>query len=246
MLQPSLPATALALMLATAAFSTGAAAEDTDCSETGGSAAQVRAASGSSVCAIAEGDLDKDGVADVAAIVADIRKGTAVEALSEKPATLVVYFRDKAGKLRLATKNEKGFCLGCGGAKGDFVPFTLEIGRGALIITYAGGSRWMSSTTTKWRYQGGDFHLIGLTDRVTDTVASTAGEEFSRQIDVNVSTQKAVEAIDIVTETVPDGEVRTRKKTTKCTAPAALKQATLARYEIGGLDVPWCTKRPDK
>lgn len=85
------------------------------------------------------------------------------------PRLLLILFATKAGGYALAASSEKAvLCKTCGGVFGDPLA-KLGIERGALVIEHYGGSSERWGYTHRWRYQDGDFLLIGLTTRSDDT-----------------------------------------------------------------------------
>ena len=79
-----------------------------------------------------------------------------------------------------------------GGMMGD--PFSgVEITKNILIINHSGGSSWKWNDTNKFRFQKGDFYLIGTTNmygkiceswQEFDFNLSTGNAIFSKQIEV--------------------------------------------------------------
>jgi hypothetical protein len=187
----------------------------------------------------ATGDLNGDGIPDVAVLLAD---KAMKEDAADKPLALRVYFADKSGKLTLATEAPKAACLGCGGVKGGDAPYTLEIKKGVLSLTYDGGSRETESYTTKWRYQHGDFELVGIHEVQMDTLAGDKGMIRSIERDVNVSTLKMEETVSTVVSSTPDGEIKTTEKKHKCAVPPEYKGRKLKSADNSDFTVPKCTK----
>lgn len=102
----------------------------------------------------AVGDLNRDGIDDIAAIFAKL-SAKADGAVDERRATLRVLFAEKSGNARLVSETK--LCVACGGIKGDTVPFTISANKGVLHLIFTGGSREMYETTTKWRSQVAPF-----------------------------------------------------------------------------------------
>jgi hypothetical protein len=142
----------------------------------------------------ATGDLNGDGIADVAEITA----AADAPADDESPAALSVYFVDAAGKRTLAVTAPEAACVHCGGMKGGDFPFALSIEKGVLVLRSYGGSRDAFSQTTRWRFRGGQFRLIGITDELTDTIASEKGMTARIVRDANVATLKVDETVEKV------------------------------------------------
>ncbi|MCC2545832.1 hypothetical protein LJY25_05205 [Hymenobacter sp. BT175] len=110
----------------------------------------------------AVGDLNRDGRPDVALVL----RSKAEEASSEDnlPARrLLVLFGTPTGYTLAAQSAKAVLCRECGGIYGD--PFAgVTISKGVLSVDHYGGSSWRWSITSKFRYQQGDFYLIGETE----------------------------------------------------------------------------------
>jgi hypothetical protein len=112
--------------------------------------------------ATAKGDLNKDSLADVAVVIQ--RKKTTSSAEDgfpeAEPRLLLVLFGARTG-LNLACQSNVAILLAdAGGAMGD--PFEqLAIERGTLVTGFYGGSRDKWNMSYRYRYQQGDFYLIG-------------------------------------------------------------------------------------
>lgn len=122
------------------------------------------------------GDLDKDGQPEKA-IAYDTPEQTEYGSVRE----LVVYKlldgrwnKWKSSKNVLLKSQE-------GGMMGD--PFgAIEIKNGILIVSHNGGSSWKWDNTDKYRYQNGEFVLIGYTSNFGKPC------EYWASFDFNVST----------------------------------------------------------
>ena len=132
-----------------------------------------------------EVDLNGDGQADAAFVISNGRsdvneKG---EATFVKH-VLVLALRVGDGKLHRSIVSDDAVLDGDeGGVFGD--PFnSLLVERGAVVISHYGGSRDRWSYTHRYRYQNGQWMLIGLTIGSTDTLDL---EHFDEQ-DINLST----------------------------------------------------------
>lgn len=131
---------------------------------------------GSEIIQTVDGDLDGDQIPEKV-IVYNTRDTTDLGNIRE------IQILKKAGgkwsileKSRNAVLESKG-----GGMMGD--PYQdMEIEKGILMITQAGGSSWKWGYTDKYRFQNGRFELIGY--------ASTYGkpEEYFSSVDFNLST----------------------------------------------------------
>lgn len=148
----------------------------------------------------ASGDLNGDGLSDVALVLRresseatepGSKGGSGGEAEEQVEALLVLALRDPSGAYRVHTRAPKAICVGCGGVKAPFgEPLgELSIERGVLTILVEGGSRAIWSNWFRWRLdpKANRFLLIGHTSKTTDTV----GEEPDALLDINFSTGKA-------------------------------------------------------
>jgi hypothetical protein len=132
-----------------------------------------------------EGDLNGDGRPDAALVITSGEAG--VNAKGESTFVkhvLVLALRGSDGKLHRSVVSDAAVLDGNeGGVFGD--PFdSLLIERGAVVISHYGGSRDRWSYTHRYRFQNGQWMLIGLTLGNTDTLDL---EHFDDQ-DINLST----------------------------------------------------------
>ncbi|MFD1177870.1 hypothetical protein ACFQ3W_16390 [Paenibacillus puldeungensis] len=106
----------------------------------------------------AEGDLNKDGIKDIATIIEKNKKGD-----EAPPRDLLIAFgnKDKTLTLSIIAKNVV-LKADEGGVWGD--PFdSLVIDRGSVVLSDYGGSNWRWYNKYRFRYQNKDWYLIGLT-----------------------------------------------------------------------------------
>lgn len=111
------------------------------------------------------GDLNKDGLADLAAV---IEADSLVKSLKEwendqQPRILFAAFRQPNGQYALSVQSNESIMLANeGGVFGD--PFdALEINRGSIVVRFYGGSSDRWSYVYRWRFQNKDWFLIGAT-----------------------------------------------------------------------------------
>lgn len=128
------------------------------------------------------GDLDKDGIKELVVAYNTKRKGDPYESV---PRELIIYKIQE--RIWTVWKKSKQALYGSkeGGMMGD--PFgEIEIKNGILLISHNGGSSWKWSHTDKYRYQDGEFYLIGY--------ISYYGKlcEYWTSVDFNLSTGKLV------------------------------------------------------
>lgn len=131
----------------------------------------------------ATGDLDKDGVAELA-VAYNTRKENGDD-FDDIPRALIIYKKQQLQwvswqQSHLALYSSRG-----GGMMGD--PFgEMEIKNGLLLISHSGGSSWKWTHTDKYRYQNGDFYLVGYTSNYGKLC------EYWENIDYNLSTGKMI------------------------------------------------------
>jgi hypothetical protein len=146
--------------------------------------------------AIAEGDLNKDGIADKAFVTEESKE-------LDSPRNLLIVFGNKDNAYTLSIKAEKAILSGYeGGGFGD--PFdNIQVDRGSILLKFFGGSstRWYSYY--RFRYQDNGWYLIGATegslvpiddgtmDNVEDDYNLLTGDYISRKlIDGKIKTIK--------------------------------------------------------
>ena len=122
------------------------------------------------------GDLDRDDIKElIVAYNIEPLKG-----FESVPRELIIY-KQKNGKWTEWKKSRQAlYGSQDGGMMGD--PFgQIEIKNGILLISQNGGSSWKWGFTDKYRFQNGEFYLIGYT--------SIAGKlcEYWKDVDFNLS-----------------------------------------------------------
>ncbi|MCR2803550.1 hypothetical protein [Paenibacillus soyae] len=146
---------------------------------------------------VAEGDLNKDGVQDVAMIIEQSES----EAEGAPRRVLLIAFGSSAGEFSLSIIADKVFMRADeGGVWGD--PFeSLSIDRGSVVVSHYGGSNWRWYSKYRFRYQDDDWYLIGATKGEHFT-----GDESRTEEDYNLLTGDY-----IITTTNEEGVVSTEK-----------------------------------
>jgi len=141
-------------------------------------------------------DFNNDGRKDIVLVLYDVREDTAkngnidIDGLNRH---LIVLFKTIDGWRLVAQSNKLILCKGCGGVYGD--PFdNIKISNGILNISHYGGSSWRWSENNKFRYQNGNFYLIGVTKNSYWTMADcdsigTGAQNFE---DINFITGKRI------------------------------------------------------
>ena len=135
----------------------------------------------------AVGDLDKDGTPElvIAYNTREEVRDSSQFVIEGAPRELWIY-KKTAGKWMVWKKSAQAL-LGSqdGGMMGD--PFEdLFIEKGILLVSHSGGSSWKWGYTDKYRYQNGEFYLIGYNN--------TAGKpcEYWESVDFNLQTGKLI------------------------------------------------------
>ena len=102
------------------------------------------------------GDLDKDSIAELV-VVYNIGPENEIDGV---PRELIIY-KIRNGKWTEWKKSDQAlYGSKDGGMRGD--PFgKIEIKNGILLISQDGGSSWKWGFTDKYRFQDGEFYLIG-------------------------------------------------------------------------------------
>jgi len=127
----------------------------------------------------ARGDLNGDGIADVAAVLVQGDQGQADD--QSDRAMIVLLSRGKA-KFILAGTNDTIFqCKGCGGAKEGV---GISIRKGVVIATQSSGSREFVSETWRFRYDSPKqrFVIIGNDLETGDGLEGTGASESSNYL----------------------------------------------------------------
>jgi hypothetical protein len=120
------------------------------------------------------GDLNGDGVPDYALkLVEDKPAKNSDDIPNERQRALLVVFNDKDGQLRRAAVADRLLqCTSCGGAFYMAVeaPATVTIEKGVIIVEQEHGSREVTDTTYRFRYEleSKRFGLIGFDIRSND------------------------------------------------------------------------------
>jgi hypothetical protein len=123
----------------------------------------------------AEGDLNADGIADIAAILVPVSAGSPLE---EGSRILVVLLGGADGKFRFAGSNDELLvCVHCGGVKESA---GVDTKKGVLIVSQMTGSREYTDQTWRFRYDPklSRFVLIGK-DRTDGDAILGAGDKVS-------------------------------------------------------------------
>lgn len=137
--------------------------------------------------AVAKGDLNKDGIEDIAAVIE--AKNSATGEVPER--ALLILFGEANKSYTLSIMAEKAVLKANeGGVFGD--PFeSIEIDRGTVLLSFYGGSNWRWYSRYRFRYQDEDWYLIGATQGSYFNATHTI--ENADEIDYNLLTGDYIE-----------------------------------------------------
>lgn len=129
------------------------------------------------------GDLNSDGIPDIAAILVEDKPENDLSGADEGPAhAFIVLLSADNGKFTLSGKNDKLLlCKGCGGVK-EFVD--IRIKKGVLVVSQMSGSREYAYTTWRFRYDPKmqRFVLIGRDNEEGDNATGEKTTESSNYL----------------------------------------------------------------
>jgi hypothetical protein len=130
------------------------------------------------------GDLNKDSISDAAVIIQD--KGDGTES-AEKIRTILIFFKAKDGTYKLACEGKTAIMGNQdGGVMGDPYQSMTVTAKGVIVIEFYGGSREKWNNIYRYRFQNGDFYLIGA------TCSGGNDDTYSYNYDYNVNTGKMI------------------------------------------------------
>lgn len=101
----------------------------------------------------ATGDLNQDGILDVALVLHQLGEDTIVPVGRDYvPRPLLLFLKNENGEYSLVTQNDKAvYCYDCGGIFGDpFYEVTIE--NGVFTIYHYGGSNWRWTRDLTFKY----------------------------------------------------------------------------------------------
>lgn len=102
-----------------------------------------------------EGDLNKDGIKDIAVVIEEINEPS--------NRALLIAFGNKDNTYAFSIKAENALLNSDeGGIWGDPLE-GISIDHGSLLINFYGGSNWRWYSTYRFRFQDNDWYLIGAT-----------------------------------------------------------------------------------
>lgn len=135
-----------------------------------------------------EGDLNGDSLPDSALKLVEDKPATDKDGdATERQRALVIVLRNKDGKLARAAVTDKILqCTRCGGAFYGVVesPANVRIEKGVLIVDQDHGSRDLTNTTYRFRYEPetGKFALIGFDIRDVDRLGPSVVTESTNYV----------------------------------------------------------------
>lgn len=130
-----------------------------------------------------KGDLNKDGINELV-IAYNTQKGKE-DTFESVPRELIIYKKENSKWIVWIKSKQALYGSRDGGMMGD--PFgEIEIKNGILLVSHNGGSSWKWGHTDKYRYQDGQFYLIGY--------SSNDGRpcDYFTSVDFNVLTGKMI------------------------------------------------------
>lgn len=140
----------------------------------------------------AEGDLNKDKLIDIAAVIECTLKQKEDDDKEwfGQPRILFIVFKKKDGTYNLSVQSSNVIMRADqGGVYGD--PFNgIKYSRGSIVIASYGGSAWRWGFTNRYRFQNNEWYLIGETE-LSEYIHT--GE--SKTVDTNCLTGKQIVTI---------------------------------------------------
>jgi len=138
-----------------------------------------------------EGDLNKDGLDDFVLALRNKAEEGEDNKTEDLPRLLIILFRTPQGGLRLSASSDRALlCQKCGGVFGDpFQEVTVE--KGAVVIKHFGGSTARWASVNRFRYQKGEWFLIGKTYS-TQNVFSKKGSTTDSNLLTGIVIQEKV------------------------------------------------------
>ncbi|WP_342435510.1 hypothetical protein NSS79_17760 [Paenibacillus sp. FSL L8-0436] len=146
-----------------------------------------------------EGDLNKDGITDVAMIIEQLQPNT--EEAPER--SLLIAFGTNDSYLLSIIADKVILKSDEGGVWGD--PFeSLSIDRGSVVVSDYGGSNWRWYNKYKFRFQDNEWYMIGAT--MGEYFSGNATQEAADEQDYNLLTGDY-----IIKKTNEDGKMITER-----------------------------------
>lgn len=152
------------------------------------------------------GDLNKDGLADVAGVLElNVKYERGME--EAPPRILFIAFKEPGGLYRLSVQAEKAILKANeGGVWGDPLE-GISVDRGSILITFYGGSNYRWSYIYRFRYQNDGWFLIGAT---IDNYYTGTGE--GTREDYNLLTGIMIKSQTRLQKTVKEETINRGKK----------------------------------
>ena len=148
--------------------------------------------SGYNILVSKEGDLNNDGKNDIILVLKNTFEDSTEDKTGKKYNRLVVIlFKNDTGYTLTAKTDRLVLCNVCGFETAATDEYTLNIEKGVFTLLQHGGITQLWMSQRKFRYQKGDFYMIGITDEQTSHYANppcddgSPGSTFS---DINLVT----------------------------------------------------------
>lgn len=134
-----------------------------------------------------KGDLNGDGIVDHCIKLIEDKPGNTEDTMNDRSRALVVVFgRQDGGLVKAAVAGKLLQCTGCGGAFYGVsdAPANVKIEKGVIIVEQDHGSRWVTETTLRFRYdeQPGMFILIGYDYASRDRADGSSSSESTNYL----------------------------------------------------------------
>jgi hypothetical protein len=140
-------------------------------------------------------DLNGDGKEDMLIVVDDTTINPESDSISRM---IIVLFKIESG-YELSTVARRAIdCKTCGGASGDpFQGVQYQSKKKSIFISHWGGSRWGWASEYQFRYQDGDWYLIGsvLSDYDKLGMCTKLNDNISTTTSTNYITGGVVETV---------------------------------------------------
>lgn len=150
--------------------------------------------SGWKIEATARGDLDKNGSEDVVLQLVEAKPAENTDGtVTDRSRALLALLSSEGGKLRRAgASNHVLYCIGCQGTLGGGEGGVVKIDKGVIIVDQLSGSREMTHTTLRFRYDPKEkrFMLIGEDVDHTDRAVGSTESQSTNMLNGTKVTEK--------------------------------------------------------
>lgn len=149
----------------------------------------------------ANGDLNQDGNADVALILASEKEKSIKPSEIAPDRYLLILFQNTQGYELSVSSLDVVLHKDDGGVWGDPLD-NLQIKKGAVVLSFYGGSRDRWGEIYRFRFQNGDWYIIGRTTFAHDSMSKEA-----KETDINYST-----GVKVISVTTDSGVKKSKKE----------------------------------